>query len=107
MDVLTIYDGNDGLIEVKGLLDGVTGEYVSDATLEVTLRDAAGAEVAGQVWPLSMEYVPDTSGVYRATLLATLDLTLNARYVATITADGGPGLAAQWDVDVVCRKRRS
>lgn len=106
MDVLTIYAGNDALIEVKGLTDRSTGDYVNDATVNVTLLDAARVEVAGQIWPLAMTYVEGTNAVYRATLLASLPVASGARYTAVIDADGGLGLLAQWEIDVVCRKRR-
>ena len=106
MDVMTIYSGNDALIEVKGLTDRGTGLFVSDAAVSVTLFDSEGVEVAGQVWPLALAYIEDTDAVYRATLLASLPVTPGARYTAVIEADGGLGLLARWDIDVVCRKRR-
>jgi hypothetical protein len=106
MDVMTIYAGNDALVEVKGLLDRGTGEFVNDASVTMTLLDAAGAEVAGQIWPLGLAYIAGTDAVYRATLLATLPVTPGARYTAVIDADGGLGLLAKWEIDVVCRKRR-
>uniref|UniRef100_A0ABX1N8I5 Uncharacterized protein n=1 Tax=Aromatoleum buckelii TaxID=200254 RepID=A0ABX1N8I5_9RHOO len=62
--------------------------------------------MTGETWPLALTYVTDSNGVYRATLKDTLSLTANARYVATVSADGGSGKQARWDLDFVCRVRR-
>lgn len=106
MDTLTIYEDNDAYIEVKGLLNRTTGAFVENATMAVTLKTLAGAEVAGQTWPLTMSFVTGTNGVYRATMPSTLDVTQGTSYTAVITADGGPGLLAKWEIDVQCQKRR-
>lgn len=106
MDVQTLYVGNDMLLEVSGLRDDVTGDYLNAATVTVTLKDSAGVNVTGETWPLALAYVTSSNGVYRATLKDTLSLTANARYVATVIADGGEGKRAQWELDVVARTRR-
>lgn len=106
MDVQTLYYGSDMLLEVAGLRDDVTGDYLNTATVTVTLKTATGVNVTGETWPLAMTYVTSSNGVYRATLKDTLSLTANARYVATVSADGGAGKMARWDLDFVCRLRR-
>lgn len=106
MDVQTLYVGNDMLLEVAGLRDDVTGDYLNAATVTVTLKTSAGVNVSGQAWPLALAYVTGSNGVYRATLIDTLSLTANSRYVATVIADAGDGKRAQWDLDFVCRMRR-
>ena len=106
MDVQTIFVGNDMLLEVSGLKDDVTGDYLNAATVTVTLKDSAGSNVSGQAWPLTLSYVTASNGVYRATLIDSLSVTANARYVATVIADGGEGKRAQWSLDVVARTRR-
>lgn len=106
MDVQTLYLGNDMLLEVSGLRDDVTGDYLNAATVTVTLKDSAGVNVTGQSWPLTLSYVTASNGVYRATLIDSLSVTANARYVATVIADAGAGKRAQWELDFVCRTRR-
>lgn len=106
MDVLTLYVGNDMILEVEGLTDEATGDFVNDADITATLYTQAGAEVAGQVWPVAMTYVADTAGIYRATLADTLSLTPNQRYRARVVADAGPGRRSQWDIDVLAKIRR-
>lgn len=106
MDVQALYYGNDMVLEVAGLRDQVSGEWINDAGVTVTLEDSADNPVTGESWPLALTYVTDSDGVYRATLRDTLALAINARYVATVTADDGEGRRARWDLDFVCRLRR-
>ena len=106
MDVLTLYVGNDMILEVEGLTDEASGEVVNDADVTATLFTLAGAQVAGQVWPVALSYLADTSGIYRATMADTLALEPNQRYRARVVADGGPGRRSQWDIDVLAKTRR-
>ena len=46
-----IYIGNDNDFIVDELKDDSTGSYENSATVEATLKDAAGVEIAGQTWP--------------------------------------------------------
>lgn len=106
MDVQTLYYGSDMLLEVSGLKDQANGAWINDATVAVTLEDSADNLVVGESWPLALTYVTGSDGVYRAILRDTLTLAINARYVATVTADDGEGRRARWDLDFVCKLRR-
>ena len=96
---------NDNVIELDGLQD-VDGTLLNGATVEVHLRDDSGTDVVGQTWPLTM---PPTGsdGRYRATLPDTLTLAENARYVATVTANDGPGSFGTWILDCKAKTRRA
>jgi len=100
-----IYEGNDMVLELRGLQGEVSGDYIDTATVTVTLTDSAGAEVAGETWPLAMPYVTGSNGKYRATLADTLTLTVGQKYTATISADAGAGLKAKWVEKLVCQQR--
>lgn len=106
MDVQTLYADNDMTLEVSSLRDEVTGAYINDATVTVSLADEDAVAVTGETWPLAMSYIASSDGVYRATLKDTLTLAVGARYVATVIADAGTGRRGQWELDFVCRKRR-
>lgn len=101
-----LYDGNDMVLEVASLKNDVSGEFLNEATVTVSLADSAGEPVAGNPWPLALEYLEDSNGVYRATLADTLTLSPGARYVAEVIADAGSGQRGKWEVDCVCRVRR-
>lgn len=106
-NVATLYVGNDTVLEVKGLKNEVTGAFLNAATVTATLSDSAsGAEVSGQSWPVTLAYVAGSDGDYRATLSYAMSLTANGRYTASITADAGAGLRAQWSVPCRAQTRQ-
>lgn len=92
--MLTLYVGNTNVIELQGLKNSVTGTTDTAATVEVTLKDGAGVEIAGQSWPASM--VHDADGTYRATLEDDLSLRKGGRYFAYVTATGSGGEVGNW-----------
>lgn len=100
-----LLDNNDSIIEVYDLKNELTGDFLNTATVQVTLKDATGTNVTGDTWPKTLAYVTASSGIYRATLLYSLGLTADSRYTATVTADAGAGLRAEWNLDCVCRVR--
>jgi hypothetical protein len=104
-NITTIYVGNDSVLEVVGLTNDQTGAEINNADVSVYLRTASGASVDGETWPKAMEYVDGSNGLYRVTLPYTLELAAGGRYVATVVADAGPGLHAEWEVEVVARIR--
>lgn len=101
----TLYMGSDTILELAGLKNELNGADLNAATVTVTLRDADGQEVGGETWPKALTYVAGSKGVYRATLPHTLALVANARYTGVVTADGGAGLRARWDIECIARLR--
>lgn len=104
-EILTIYQGNDTIIELAGLKNEVSGAFINNATVNVTLVDSLGVQVTGQAWPLALAYVALSDGAYRATLGFNLPLILNAKYSANVFVSAG-GLVANWSIDVICKKRK-
>lgn len=100
-----LFFGNDMVLEVRKLRNELTGAFLNSATVDVTLNDSTGTGVLGQTWPRSLAYVAGSDGIYRTTIPDTLTLTANAKYTAVITADAGAGLAARWDVPIICKRR--
>ena len=87
---------NSNTLELNGLRNAVQGGFVNGATVLATLEDAAGVEVAGQVWPAQLSYVADSNGCYRVLLPHDLPLTLNKRYKLSLLVQGD-GLTASWE----------
>jgi hypothetical protein len=100
-----LYLGNNSIVDVTGLRNDYTGAFVADAALSMTLLDTTGAPVGGANWPIPFQYLPDSHGVYRATLPHTLAIAEGGRYIARIVADATLGLRAQWDLPCVGRLR--
>lgn len=105
-EVTPIYYGNDHVLELADLTNEVTGAPINNATVTVSLVDSAGVAVTGDTFPKTMSYVTSSDGLYRTTLLDTLNLTRNARYVAKISANGGGGLQGYWEKDLICKVRK-
>ena len=99
-----IYISNDNVAKLSGLIDS-DGAYANSATVVVTLIDSSGNEVAGESWPLTMNYVASSDGVYIATLADTLTLTADTEYTAIISADAGAGKQGYWEVPAVAETR--
>lgn len=97
--------GNDQLVELRGLTDEATGEPLNAATVTATLTESDGDAVTGGTWPLTLAYVADSDGLYRATLPYNLGLVPGGRYLLRIDVNAGSGLRGRWDVPCVCRSR--
>lgn len=104
--VMYLYKDNDMVVELDGLKNAVTGEYINSATVTFTLKTAAGAIVTGQSFPAAMPYVTGSNGLYRAALSDAASITVGARYVVEINVDAGSGLSGKWELDAVCQVRK-
>lgn len=69
----------------SGLYDENLEQFINDATVAFTLRDASLVAVTGAT-SISMSYVTGTKGVYEGTLEDGVSLTENATYYLDITA---------------------
>jgi hypothetical protein len=96
-----LYILNDTVVELQGLANGITGAYVNDATVSVTITDLAGAATTGISLPVTMSYVAASDGIYRGVLDKALVLTGTLSYFAEITATNGDGLDGFWRVPCV------
>lgn len=105
--VPSIFVGNTSLLEVRELKAAADDEFINDAAVSVTLKDAAGTDVTGETWPVEMEYVAASDGWYRAALSHELDLEAGETYYAHIDADAGEDRVGHWEYAFVAKTRRS
>ena len=100
MNTPEIFVGNDNVIEVFGLSyqDQAGDTVYLDGTdsVQVTLLDQQGGDVAGQVWPLAISYVAGSNGDFRQSLLKEIQLQPSQYYTARVEVDGGPGIRGEW-----------
>lgn len=96
------YYRNDTLLELT-ITDEVTEAAIENATVEATVKTAAGVEVAGQSWPLSLSHVAD--GLYRGVLDAELDVAVGDNITVEVEIDGGSGRNNFFAVPVKVRQR--
>ena len=94
---MTAFIANSNILDLIGLKSAVEGTFINDATVTVTVKDSAGADVAGVSWPVTMAYVAASNGDYRATLSELITFLHKKNYRAFIEADGGAGLIGHWE----------
>lgn len=105
MEVLLI--GNDQTIKVLGLKDEVSGDFINGlTTVTARVKNKDGSSVAGENWPITLEYVTDSDGDYQGNLDDALKLVNNRLYTVEISVDGGGGLKALWHFDRVAQYRQ-
>ena len=97
-EIEIIYIGSDNIIEVTGVTNVATSEYINNAVVTLTLVDTAtGDEVSGQTWPLVLSYVTSSNGNYRGTINDDVTLSAQQTLTAKVTLDGGAGLKRYWE----------
>jgi len=99
------YYKNDTLLELTGLKDEATDAYIATATVTASVKDAAGAAVTGQTWPLSLVYVTSSDGDYRGVLDKAINVAVGDRITVEVTVDAGSGRDAFFAIPVTVRQR--
>lgn len=100
-----VYVANTNVIELSGLKSAIEDDFVNDATVTVTVKDEAGAEVAGQSWPETMAYVASSDGLYRGIIEDDVELTAGTTYVAHVEVDAGVDRVGHWEFNFVPKTR--
>lgn len=101
-----VYVDNSNVIELRGLKLAIENTYVNDADVTVTVKDSAGADVAGQAWPTTMDYVAASNGIYRAIVEEAAELVADETFYAFIDADAGAQRIGHWEFAFVPKVRR-
>lgn len=100
-----IFIGNTSSVQLNKLKSGVTGEYVNDAGVTMTLKDSEGNEVAGESWPVSLQYVTDSNGNYVGAFSHSIAVTDGEVYTAELQAVLSDGSRAFWTEPVTALVR--
>jgi len=79
---------SDNVVQITGLKDVVTGNYINDATITATMADKNGNAVSG-VGTITFTYTSGSNGDYCGEVPAAAGLTDGEQYTLTITAVGG------------------
>jgi len=99
-----IWIANDNLLRLRGLKNTKTGAYENSATVTARVVNAAGADVSGQSWPVTLTYVPSSNGDYDATLEDALVLTDETQYTVKVWAVAS-GLQGYWPLPLLAKDR--
>ena len=100
MSTLVIYDENPNIVRLSGLhAPKSPATFISDATVTCTVTDAAGTEITGETWPLSMPYIAASDGIYEAELLPALPWIVGTEFLIVIEAVEGLR-TSKWTIPV-------
>lgn len=106
----TLWVGSNNVIGLQNVVNTLTGDADTNATVLCTVVDTSSVPLTGQVWPAHMAYKVDGDGIpgYYTTLEAGIDITEGTTYLAIIEAIGSAsGETGYWEVPVVGDMRRS
>lgn len=95
-----LYIGNDNVVEVDALRDGLKGPYINNAVVACGVFDDDGNPVGGLSFPVPLDYVEGSNGKYRAILDKALDIEKNEFYTVIIDVTALGGLDAHWELRV-------
>ena len=90
---MTAFVANTNNLDLIGLKNAATGQFINDANVTVTVKDAAGVEVSGETWPIPMDYVVASNGNYRGVMSHTIALLPGKTYTAEISVDADESIA--------------
>lgn len=101
---MSLFSLNDQCVTLTGLVNKITGEFVVDATVSVTLQKD-DVDVVGESWPLAMPYVADSDGVYRAIIESTVDIVNGDKVRVSVEVSTPLGGNAMFVADEHVRSR--
>lgn len=89
------YLNNSHLVELDGLRNAADDSYVNDATVAVSIKDAAGVNLSGETWPVVLAYVAASDGKYQANVASALSISKGDIVTLYFTATAA-GMDAEW-----------
>lgn len=88
---MVAFVANTNILELRGLKDALTGQFINNATVSVSdLQNADGVgvgPVSGS--PFAMDYVAGSDGIYRGVLANTWSLVAGECYIAFVEVNAG------------------
>lgn len=103
-NVIYLFPKNTQVIEIDGLQDAVTGNFLNTATATATLFDING-DADPILNAIPMTYVPSSNGIYQGIVPDTFNAALG-KYTLVITATQG-SVQALWSIPAQVRVRTS
>lgn len=101
--IIYLYPLNTQVVEIDGLTDVVTGDYLNDATVTATLFDD-NDQPDPVLQNIGMSYVAASNGNYQGVVPDTFNAALGSGYTMVITADQA-GVQAQWSIPTQVKLR--
>lgn len=105
---INLYEGNNSLqAEITGLQLKADQSFVNDATVNVTIYEEDGTtQVTGVSWPISMDYVAASDGIYRGIISHTSNIVNRSKYKVVVSATDTGGNQGEWIEWAIAKRRR-
>ena len=101
--IIYLYPLNTQVIEVDGLVDEISGNFLNGASVSATLFDDHG-NPDPVLNNIPMIYVAASNGNYQGVVPDTFNAALGSGYTLQITADSG-GAQALWSIPAQVKLR--
>jgi hypothetical protein len=98
-----LYPDNTQLVNIVGLKDKATGNFLDAATATATLIDQRG-NPDPVLNGITLSYLPGSDGDYQGTVPATFAASLGGGYKLLVTAVQS-GIQSLWTIPVIVRTR--
>lgn len=96
-DKQIVYVANDNLFLLSGVGLASDGSSINDAVVAMTVKDSAGVEVTGIVWPQTLAFT-GTDGQYSVSIEEGAGFIDKAGYTAFIDAETPGGITGHWEI---------
>lgn len=109
MSTAIAYVANTNVLTLTGLVSEDDGAPLNSATVTVTIKDAADSSIAGESWPVTMDYVDESEGNYRALISSAAALVAGAKYKAIVdvnASDTSSERIAHWEFPFTAQVRK-
>jgi len=93
------YLSADNVVQLGGFQNAIDSSYLNSATVTCTIKDTSGTAVTGISWPVTLDYVAASNGIYRATIDKAIVLTYGSIYHVEITA-AESGIDGFWRIPI-------
>lgn len=103
---MRLFVGNSNIVELEELTNTVTELHDDGATVTLTLLEADGDEVDGEIWPINMGYDAGDQ-TYRVVMSSAIDIVSGRYYTAVVRAVGSAvgSPVGMWSVRVRAEDR--
>ena len=100
---------NTNMLTLSGLTSEDEAAVINNATVTVTVKDESDTAVSGETWPVTMDYITDSQGNYRAMISSTVEFEVGGKYTAVIDVDASDTSierVAHWEFPFTAQVRK-
>lgn len=104
---MTIWVGNDVILEVAGLRESITGALqnnLSTSQVTASLKNDDGSALTTPI-AVTMTYASGSDGVYRGIIPYTAGVTAGKNYLVFLEANAGSNMVGHWEFRCVAKAR--